>query len=70
MASIKHFFLLFICFSVLVTSGLADSPLTDCSPDFNDKDCDKECKKFGHPGGYCGPDRAQPLLRMCYCKDR
>ncbi|XP_019082689.1 PREDICTED: putative defensin-like protein 280 [Camelina sativa] len=70
MASIKHFFLMFICFSVLLTSGSADSQLHDCDPTLKSEDCNKECKRFGHPGGYCGPDRAEPLLSMCYCKDK
>ncbi|KAG7651968.1 putative defensin-like protein 280 [Arabidopsis thaliana] len=70
MASIKHFFLLFICVSVLLTSGLADYKFHVCDPSFDEKDCDFECKEFGHPGGYCRPDRVQPRIRMCYCTDR
>ncbi|CAF2060716.1 putative defensin-like protein 280 [Brassica napus] len=68
MASTKHFFLLFVCLSILLTPGLGDKVQFDCSPDFTDKDCDKYCKETGHPGGYCGPDHAIPALRMCYCK--
>ncbi|CAH2067511.1 unnamed protein product [Thlaspi arvense] len=70
MVSIKHFFLLFICFSALLTSGLAGaSPSVDCNPDFTNKDCDRQCKKNGSSGGHCGPDLAEPRLQMCFCND-